>query len=246
MSLRAGDLRGLVSNIFEIDRFSSKMGDDSDIVVLSFTVDSREAGDDLVDFIEKGFKFVLDADISPGELDNGKFKVFVEIERTRKIFKNIQDLMYGLSKLTSIKAFKFRYHKSFNSIEYSDKALHEHVPSTSSEYNLKRSKNLLENYDCFFYESNLDTVTVDENILLLGKNRMKPMTFIIENYGSEEVVEQMDFSDAYDYTSMAEIISLTRYIGDYGIVKCNDKYIFENSGQFLVLTKTDYEVINDS
>ena len=77
--LLAGDLRMLVDNIIEIDSYSSKMGDDKDIVVLAFTVKSQDPATDLVTFVENGYDFVLDADASPGELSDGKYKVFVEI-----------------------------------------------------------------------------------------------------------------------------------------------------------------------
>jgi hypothetical protein len=90
--LHAGDLRMLVDNIFEIDSYASKMGEDKEIVVLSFTVNSKEPADDLVNFVENGYDFVLDADTSPGELSDGKYKVFVEIERNRHITKQILNL----------------------------------------------------------------------------------------------------------------------------------------------------------
>ena len=77
-SLRANDLRDLVRDIFEVDSYKSKMGEDKDVSVLSFEVDVKEAAEDLVNFIEKGFEFVLDADVSPGELDS---------EQTQNLFR---------------------------------------------------------------------------------------------------------------------------------------------------------------
>ena len=78
--LRPADLRYLVDNVFEVDSYSSKMGNDQDISVISFNVKSKDAAEDLESFIEKGYKFVLDADVSPGEVKEGKYKVFVEVE----------------------------------------------------------------------------------------------------------------------------------------------------------------------
>ena len=43
MGLNQGDLRSLVYDIFEIDSFKSKMGDDKNIVVLSFSARTRES-----------------------------------------------------------------------------------------------------------------------------------------------------------------------------------------------------------
>jgi len=42
MGLRAGDLKDLVYNIFEIDSYKSKMGSDEDIVVLVLMSNKRK------------------------------------------------------------------------------------------------------------------------------------------------------------------------------------------------------------
>jgi hypothetical protein len=62
-----------------------------------------------MEFIEKGFSFVLDADVSSGENEEGEYSVFVEIERNKKIAENIKDLLYGVTKLTGIEDWKFSY-----------------------------------------------------------------------------------------------------------------------------------------
>ena len=62
MGLRNGDLKDLLNPVFEIDNFKSKMGDDEDVVVVSFSVSEAAAAKDLVEFIEKSHDFVLDAD----------------------------------------------------------------------------------------------------------------------------------------------------------------------------------------
>ena len=54
-SLRANDLRNLVKKVFEIDSFKSKIGNDEDLVTLSFTVDQDEPAKDLENFIEMGY-----------------------------------------------------------------------------------------------------------------------------------------------------------------------------------------------
>ena len=89
-SLRPNDLRHFVKKVFEIDSYKSKIGNDSDVVVLSFTVGSEDPAKDLENFIEMGYEFVIDADVSSGETDDGTYKVFVELERTiYLIYKNL-------------------------------------------------------------------------------------------------------------------------------------------------------------
>ena len=80
MGLRSGDLKDMVDHIFEIDSFKSKMGEDKDIVTVSFSVRDPNAAEDLKNFVEKGYSFVLDADNTPGEQADGTYKVFVLLE----------------------------------------------------------------------------------------------------------------------------------------------------------------------
>ena len=52
MGLQAGDLKHTIYDIFEIDNYASKMGDDKDIVTLSFSVKDKAPAEDLVKFLE--------------------------------------------------------------------------------------------------------------------------------------------------------------------------------------------------
>jgi hypothetical protein len=92
------------------------MGEDSNVAVVGFKVNDKHPAMDLMEFIEKGYDFVLDADISSGEGKDGKYQVFVEIERNKRIAEQISELLYGLKELTEVDNFKFRYYKSFHSI----------------------------------------------------------------------------------------------------------------------------------
>ena len=111
MGLRAGDLKNLLDNVFEVDNYKSKMGDDEDIVVVSFSVQEQNAAKDLVEFIEKSYDFVLDADSTVSEVDEGRYKVFVELERDRSVQEHIMEMLYGITQLSEVEGFKFRYHK---------------------------------------------------------------------------------------------------------------------------------------
>ena len=115
MSLKANDLRHFVKKVVEIDSFRSKIGDDQDIVTISFTVDHEDPAKDLENFIEMGYDFVLDADVSPGELDDGTYKVYAELERSRHVPEQLIEILSGVGKLAAIDDFRFRYFKSFKS-----------------------------------------------------------------------------------------------------------------------------------
>ena len=44
-------------------------------------------------------------------------------------------------------------------------------------------------------------------------------------------------TESYNANSFAEMIFLTKYLGDFDIAKYGDKYLIENTGYTLVLSK---------
>jgi hypothetical protein len=85
-----------------VDEYAAHMGNDSEIVTLAFTIKSEAAGNDLVDWFERGYDFVLDAQVSEGEVKPGQFLVFVEMNRRSSVPKRIIELLDDLETLTAI------------------------------------------------------------------------------------------------------------------------------------------------
>ena len=236
--LQAGDLRMLVDNIFEIDSYASKMGEDKEIVVLAFTVKSKEPADDLVDFVENGYDFVLDADTSPGELSDGKYKVFIEIERNRHITKQILELLNGLGNLTEIDDFKFRYHKSFHSLDADDDNLDEMVPQTKEDYEVTVQEGIMDNFSNFFGRSYLESVNVDHEDIVFQKKYAEPLRMRIADFGTKaEVYDNIVGPIMLEGSSMSEIMYFTKYVGNYNITKIGNKFVFENGKYAVALEK---------
>ena len=85
-----------------VDEYAAHMGNDSEIVTLAFTIKSEAAGNDLVDWFERGYDFVLDAQVSEGEVKPGQYLVFVEMNRRSSVPKRIIVLLDDLETLTAI------------------------------------------------------------------------------------------------------------------------------------------------
>lgn len=96
------DMEGQIDPVVTVDEYSAKMGKDSDIVTLAFVVKSEEAGQDLVDWFERGYDFVLDASVSEGEVKVGKWLVFVEMNRRSKVPERVIELISDLKTLTGL------------------------------------------------------------------------------------------------------------------------------------------------
>lgn len=237
MGLRKGDLNDLVYEIFEVDEFSSKIGDDKNIVTVSFSIKNKEAANDLMTFIESGYSFVLDADVTPGEQADGKYRVFVEIERNRNIPENIDELLDGVKKLSGNKDFRFRYYKSFRSHDATKEKFEEIIPIDPNDYGIKVNESNLNNYKNFFNKSYVENIQMIDNTLIIKKKYADPLAFEFIDFGKREESIQ-NITETFDIlNSYPEIMFLTKYLGDYNICKYGDKLVFENSDSILVLKR---------
>lgn len=97
------DLEGQLKPVVSVDEYAAKTGTDADIVTLSFIVNSELAGNDLVEWFEKGYAWVLDASLSDGEIAPGKYVVFIEMSRRSTVPGRIVELLHDLETLTDMR-----------------------------------------------------------------------------------------------------------------------------------------------
>ncbi len=132
--LEQNDLKNTISNKFSIDEFKSKMGDDADIIVVSFVAKDKSPAQDLMNFIEKGYDWVLDGDISAGESSSGEWSVFVELQRAKDAAEQICQLTSDISNLTDIDDWRFKYRKNLKYYDCSEENIRGAVPLTPEAY----------------------------------------------------------------------------------------------------------------
>ena len=237
MGLRAGDLHDLVKPVFEVDSYRSKMGSDANIVVVSFSVMEQQAAKDLVDFIEKGYNFVLDADATPGEIDEGIYKVFVEMERNPKIAAQVSELLDGVGKLSEVENFRFRYYKSFTSKPASLSNLQEMIPGDTSSYDQIVSESGVNNFKDFFNKSYLESTEMFGDALLVKKAYADPIAFTVKDFDNTHQINE-SIKEKINMNDYAEILFLTKYLGDYNVMKFGNKTLtLENEGHTLVVER---------
>ena len=237
-SLKAFDLRHFVKKVIEIDNFKSKIGDDEDIITLSFTVDNEDPAKDLENFIEMGFDFILDADVSPGELDDGTYRVYAEIERSRHAPEQIREVLDGVEKITGITDFRFRYFKNFKSQEATEENLRKVIPLDREAYEMSTQRNSLDNFTEFFSRSYTDEIhLLDESISFKRTYGDKLSFKIITSGPLKEVHDEIKGPVMLEGKDMAAVMFLTKCIGNYNITKVGDTFIFENSGWAVALEK---------
>ena len=144
-SLGFKDLDGLLKPTIHVDEFSSKMGDDDDIIVISFFVRDPQAAKDLMMWFEKGYDFVLDADRSPGEIRPGRYLVYVELRRRSTAGGNVEQLLDDLNTLTEFEdSSAWTMHYRDREIPFTRDAFDATVPLTPRAYRERYEKDLNE------------------------------------------------------------------------------------------------------
>lgn len=136
MSIEFGDLKRLVHDEMHIDEYQSKLGENRDVVVVSLKVHGKEPAQDICGFIEKGFDWVLDADVSSGEMDDGDYLVFIEFPRDKHAASNINQLMEDLMNLTDqdLNEWRVQYYKEYDLKPYKLEVLEKLIPQSPEEY----------------------------------------------------------------------------------------------------------------
>lgn len=236
--LRPEDLKEMVYPTFEVDTFRSKMGEDQDVCVVSFKVKDRAPAKDLMEFVEKGYEFVLDADVSSGENDKGEYSVFIELNRSPQLAEEIKELCYGVKKLTGINEFKFKYYKDNQTHDVTEETLKKIIPSSAKDYEGLLTKVKTEGIKRFFSKTLMDNLTLNGNVITIHKPFGKTIQLEMVKEGSpESILEGVDEGYNLDEAATSEMFWLTKVLGDYSINKVGDNFVFNNGNQSMLLKR---------
>lgn len=124
----------MVKPEIHVDEFTSKMGDDDDIIVVSFFVRDPQASKDLMNWFEKGYDFVIDADRSPGEIKPNRYLVYIEIRRRSTAGAHVQQLLEDLNTLTEFEPNEWTMVYEGKDYPYSQEEFERLVPLSPKAY----------------------------------------------------------------------------------------------------------------
>lgn len=174
--LEKNDLQRLVHNEVHVDEFKSKLGADEDICVISFKVKHKDPALDLISFIEKGYEWALDADISSGEMDDGSYVVFVECERDTDIPENLMALMKDLVHVTGhkLKDWRLRYKGGIKDYQLEPQTLARIIPLKPEAYIKKFGSSESEKEDAEI-ENELDKLKAASGVKVTNNKKKSKM-----------------------------------------------------------------------
>ena len=233
--LRKHDLEDMFYPLMEIDIHKSKIGEDPDVCVVTFQAKDRHPAKDFMEFIEKGYPFVLDADVSAGENKKGEYSIFVEVERNSKLAENIMEMLFGVSKLTNISDWKFNYYKNKDSMPATTENLKK-IPSDKKMYEQVMNKFRTDEVKSFFNKTLMDDLVLENNKITILKPFDVSVEFEIVSEGDDKLSEGLEDIQVDD-NATAEVFWLTKVMGDYNITKFGDRFLFTNESKSMVLKR---------
>ena len=215
-----------------IDAFQAKLGRDEDVSVIQFQSDNKDVASDLVQFIESGHDYILDADYSPAKNTQKKYNVFVEVERNEELPQNIMKLVRDCEQVTGMLPWKFRFHKEDNFYHLDEQNLNNIIPTSPEQYTFLTDDAIDEDINTLFKESK---VTVKRNGKeLIMKTLYNKHKFIIEGVN----VPQKEINGIFriDESSSSQAEYLNNWLGNlYHIVKVDDMFKIGKQNKNIIL-----------
>lgn len=236
--LRGGDLKNMISSRFTVDQYKSKMGSDQDVIVLAFPIKEKFAAIDAMEFVEKSYEFILDADISTGEEQDGTYRMFVEIERTPAAANQIQQILKGLDRLCNIDTWRFRYHKDDQAHDYTVDNAQEYIPLDPNDYQT-RVNATKKQFASEVINQGSATVTQynQDDQMVVERPFAQPLEFKVEELGLyEHVIAQIQGAVQLDERSASEVVFLEKFLGNRDIHKIDNKFIIRNGNFALAVS----------
>lgn len=240
--LRRHDLKDMVDPRFTVDQYQSKMGNDSDIIVLRFRAKNKEPAIDLMEFIERGYPFVLDADRSSGEERDGYYSIFVELERTANAPKQVESLINGISQLCDQTMWRFRWYKDTHSFDFSVDSFMENVPLTPEEYETRMHTSEELEVSEFFDQGAIDSISVNEHKkITFTKPFAESLSAKFVAIGEYELLKNaLKGPLQLDESSRNQIMYLNKYLGNYDINKIEGHFLIRNGEKAVILAKENW------
>lgn len=103
--IRYGELEFVLDNYCEVGMYNPKSGTDEEVVVVNLFFTEEEAARDIKVFLDYLPINIIDVTVD-GVLDEGKYKIFIEVENNKDLFDTILRLLRDCSGLANITEWK--------------------------------------------------------------------------------------------------------------------------------------------
>ncbi len=138
------DLERQVLPLVSIDEYKAKVDSDDELITLSFITKGKQQAEDLAEWFDRGYDWIVDSEPSEGELAPGKFVVFVELPRRSTAPERIIELLDDLETLTNLSVDDWTLKIDDEDYEADPEVVRKHVTLSPHDYREKHENELNE------------------------------------------------------------------------------------------------------
>lgn len=247
MSLKNGDLKGTVLDNVSIDEFEPKAGDTKDVIVVAFYLTDEDPAKDLNTFIQRGFIDTLDVEVSPSTDEDGRYLVFVEMNRDDSFPNKFQALLQDVENVTGKTKWKVKtYLTDDREFDSTDPELYNFVITNPEEYVPKdefKMKDMKESVEKFLQTSYVTNLTVDGNVVTLKGNSRKIIAEVVDIGDYDTVIGRNFLSEAAFGVGRKSVEAniLEGIIGDCQILPLGKYLCVSRDDQIMLLKNTEID-----
>jgi hypothetical protein len=244
MSLKNGDLKGMILPMVSIDEFQPKAGEDTEVIVVAFYLMDQDPADDLNTFIQRGVIDSLDVEVSPNTDDEGRYLVFVEMSRDDTFPNKFQALLKDVENVSGPMEWKVKtYLSDDQEFDFNDPEIYKFIITNPDEYMSKdefMKESMQTNVESFLQESHIMYIKFDNttNHVTMGRGDKAIIAEVVD-VGDYDTVIGRNFlaESAFRLTNRPiEATVLTGMLGVYEVMPI-DKFLCVGKDDKVMLLK---------
>ena len=235
-SILQNEMKDFISKHITIDSHQAKLGNDNDVSVLKLESSDKTVAKDIVQFIESGFKFVLDADFSPSKNKQGYYDIFIEVERNQDLPKNIISLTRDIENVTGMIPWTFSFYKDTKNHKLTHENLNNYIPTSQSEYDFLTNEEIDEDINKFFESSSINKIQRNGKTVTLNKMYSKHSFDVVSmNNKVTEGIFKIDNS------SQSESDYINSWLGaGFKVIKLDESFKVSKDNKNIILKAKDF------
>jgi hypothetical protein len=230
MSLKNEDLHGTLLPTVSIDEFEPKAGDTADVIVVAFYLLDQEPAEDLNTFIQRGVIDTLDIEVSPNTDEDGRYLVFVEMNRDDTFPNKFQALLKDVENVSGKMDWKIKtYLSDDKEFALNDPELYNFIVINPQEYVSKdefMKESIEDKVTSFLQDAHIMYCNFNGNTVTIGRGNRSIIAEVVD-IGDYDTVIGRNFlaESAFRLTNTPiEATVLTGMLGVYEVMPI-DKYL---------------------
>jgi hypothetical protein len=230
MSLKYEDLHGTILPTVSLDEFEPKAGDVNEVIVVAFYLLDQDPAEDLNTFIQRGVIDSLAVEVSPNTDEDGRYLVFVEMERDDTFPNKFQALLKDVENVAGKMDWKVKtYLSDEREFAFNDPELYNFVIVNPEEYVSKdefMKESLEEKVMSFLQDAHIMYCDFTGNTVTMGRGNKSIIAEVVD-VGDYDTVIGRNFltESAFRLTNTPiEATVLTGMLGVYQVMPI-DKFI---------------------